>query len=59
MMKCPYTIGLTKAVIQYKYDADGYEVQRIMYETKEFIDCRGAECAVWQDGKCQYKGALV
>lgn len=60
-MKCPYTVDseqLTKHTYEYNEEGQCVGETRQLIEKRPFVDCLGHECAVWIDGRCQYRGAV-
>lgn len=61
-MKCPYNCGETVQinVNRYKMDESGNCIahRHRLVEQHALMDCLREECAAWQDGRCQYRGAV-
>lgn len=61
-MKCPYTVDqvIQINVNRYKFDENGNctSHQHKLVEQRGLTDCLREECAAWQDGRCQYRGAV-
>ena len=61
-MKCPYTIAesVQQNVNLYQYSETGNCTSHVhrLVEQHELMDCLKEECAAWQDGRCQYRGAV-
>lgn len=61
-MKCPYTIDQTMQtnVNRYEYNESGEcTVHRHqLVEQRVLMDCLRERCVAWQDGHCQYRGAV-
>ena len=61
-MKCPYNIldVAQTNTDRYTYNELGncttHTHQPI--EQRDLMDCLRDECAAWQDGRCQYRGAV-
>lgn len=61
-MKCPYTIldTVQTNTERYGFDENGNCISRrhTLVEQRDLMDCLKEECAAWQDGRCQYRGAV-
>ena len=58
-MKCPYLVCVEYVQRhKYEYDDDSRSTgqQNFYKETQKPSECLKEECAVWQGGKCCYKG---
>lgn len=60
-MKCPYAVNVqqyTQSVNEYDEEGNLVNESTMMLEFHPFAECPEMECAAWQDGRCQYKGAV-
>lgn len=61
-MKCPYNIldVMQTNTDRYTYNELGNCTMHThqLIEQRDLMDCLREECAAWQDGRCQYRGAV-
>lgn len=62
MMVCPYNTKSSRVVEQYEKapgeGPDEESSQRITVSSWEMMECPRELCGAWQDGRCNYKGAV-
>lgn len=57
-MKCPYAVNSTRVnQWKYEYDAEGRGsfTELVERECDLFVECLKDECAVFRDGKCNFR----